>query len=72
MTDVNINTLLSALAEEGIEIESSEFTRAVRRATNPAGCEHCGARTKVGVNVKNGDFALACCGHVVTAAKKGK
>lgn len=56
-----------ALRAEGFDVDSVEFTRAMRKVENPAGCEFCGARTKVGVGDAKGKIVLACCKRDITA-----
>lgn len=68
MSDVvHIETLLAAMAEQGLSVEDPKLHIAIRKAVNPAGCEWCGARTKVVThdpkNKKNDK--LACCGRKV-------
>lgn len=63
MSDVvHIDTLLHAMAEQGLSVEDPKLRIAIRKATNPAGCEWCGARTKVGV-VTGKTMKTACCGR---------
>jgi len=65
VADININALKAALAEQGFDVNSEKFTIALRKAENPAGCEWCGARTKVAVEDKRKTLKLACCGRKV-------
>ena len=68
MADVNINALKAALTEQGFNVDDEKFTVALRKAENPAGCEWCGARTKLAHEVtkgKNKILELACCGRKV-------
>ena len=67
---MDIQRLKKALESEGIDTESEAFVRALRKFENPAGCELCGARTKVGVVVpakgKTPEhIKTACCGRKV-------
>lgn len=62
----DIENIRKALAGEGIEMDS-RFDRAFRKLSNPGGCEHCGARTKVGVEAPAKGkvpayMKTACCG----------
>jgi hypothetical protein len=61
---VELTALTSALKEQGFDVNSEKFVVALRKAENPAGCEWCGARTKVAVEVKK-VLKLACCGRKV-------
>lgn len=68
MADVNIDTLKTALTEQGFDITSEKFVMALRKAQNPGGCEWCGARTKLAHEVLKGKtkiLELACCGRKV-------
>jgi hypothetical protein len=65
---VDINRLKKLLESEGIDTASEAFTRALRKFQNPAGCELCGALTKVGTVVpargKTPSYVkTACCGR---------
>lgn len=66
---IMVDHLLAALKAEGINTETDKFKRAFRKAQNPAGCEHCGANTKVAIpenaNDPDGPHKLACCGKKV-------
>lgn len=66
MSTVETDTLIAALTEQGFDVHSEKFVMAMRKAQNPAGCEWCGARTKMAVEVvkgKNKILELACCGR---------
>lgn len=70
MTDlVHVDTLLAAMAEQGLSVEDPKLHIAIRKATNPEGCEWCGARTKMAIPVNpkkpEGAHKLACCGRKV-------
>lgn len=63
---VDEHALTAALKEQGFDVGSEKYQVALRKAQNPAGCEHCGARTKVAVMEKK-ILKLACCGRKVGA-----
>jgi hypothetical protein len=68
MTD--INRLKKILVSQDINIEDERFVRAFRIFENPAGCDLCGANTKVGVVVpakgKTASYVkTACCSKKV-------
>ena len=62
---LDLNTFKKALEAEGFDLTDIKFVRAFRKAANPAGCEHCGANTKVAVPdlKKKNSYVLACCGR---------
>lgn len=66
---IDIEDLLKHMAAEGLSVEEPKLQRAIRKAVNPAGCEHCGANTKMAVpvnpNKPEGAHKLACCGKKV-------
>ena len=65
---VDVNALIAALKEQGFDVTSEKFATALRKAQNPAGCEFCGARTKMAREVIKGKskfLELACCGRKV-------
>lgn len=65
---VEIQTFLDALKEQGVDVSDEKFTIARRKAENPAGCQWCGARTKMAREVTKGKskfLELACCGRKV-------
>lgn len=65
--------LLKALKAEGVELGEDKLNRVLRRLDNPAGCESCGARTKLAGENPDGSLSLLCCGEVIVPApKKGK
>jgi hypothetical protein len=49
MTD--LDRLKTIMVSQDININDERFTRSFRIFENPAGCELCGARTKVGIHV---------------------
>lgn len=61
---VDVEVLKAALKEQGFNTDDEKFVKALRKAQNPAGCEHCGARTKVAALDKK-ILKLACCGRKV-------
>lgn len=68
MSTVDTNTLIAALTEQGFDVTSEKFIMAMRKAQNPAGCEFCGARTKMAHEVVKGKtkiLELACCARKV-------
>lgn len=63
----DLNRLKEILVTQGFDVEDERFVRAFRIFENPAGCELCGARTKVGTYVpakgKTPAYTkTACCG----------
>jgi len=62
---VDIKAFTEALKEQGFDIHSEKFVMALRKAQNPAGCEWCGARTKMAVEDKKKNLVLACCARKV-------
>ena len=48
---VDIDRLKKILEAEGYDTTDERFVRALRKFQNPAGCEMCGANTKVGIVV---------------------
>lgn len=48
---MDIERLKKILVAQDINIEDERFVRAFRIFENPAGCEMCGARTKIGITV---------------------
>lgn len=67
----DINRLKKLLEAEGVDTTNEPFVRALRRFQNPAGCELCGALTKVGVVVpakgKTPSYVkTSCCGRKVS------
>jgi hypothetical protein len=65
---VDIERLKKIMVSQDINIDDERFVRAFRIFENPAGCEHCGARTKVGIVVPAkgktpSHVKLACCGR---------
>jgi len=48
---VDLERLKKIMVSEGIVIDDERFVRSFRKFQNPAGCELCGANTKVGVVV---------------------
>lgn len=68
MTD--LDRLKKIMVSQDINIDDERFTRSFRIFQNPAGCELCGANTKVGVVVpakgKTPEHTkTACCGAKV-------
>lgn len=68
MTD--LERLKQILVSQDVNIEDERFVRAFRIFENPAGCELCGARTKIGVTVAArgkvpAHTKTACCGTKV-------
>lgn len=61
---VEIQAFLNALTEQGVDVSDEKFTIARRKAENPAGCEYCGARTKMATMDKR-TLKLTCCGRKV-------
>lgn len=47
----DLERLKKIMVSQDIDVSDERFVRAFRLFENPAGCEHCGARTKVGVVV---------------------
>lgn len=59
--------LKQIMVSQDIDVSDERFVRSFRIFENPAGCEHCGARTKVGIVVPAkgktpSHVKLACCG----------
>jgi hypothetical protein len=52
----DLKQILAALDAEGVKPAKDVLERVVRRITNPAGCEKCGARTKVGKPLADGSL----------------
>lgn len=48
---MDIERLKKTLVGENIDISDERFVRAFRKFQNPAGCEDCGANTKIAVAV---------------------
>lgn len=68
MTD--LDRLKKIMVSQDINIDDERFVRSFRLFENPAGCENCGARTKVGVVVPTkgktpAHIKTACCGMKV-------
>lgn len=66
---IDTKALLDALVSEGIDIADEKIVRALRKAQNPAGCHHCGARTAVANEVAKGKkkiLQLVCCQREVS------
>jgi hypothetical protein len=66
----DIVLLKKLLEAEGVDTTSEGFVRALRKFQNPAGCELCGSRTKIGTVVpakgKTPSYVkTACCGRKV-------
>lgn len=66
----DLERLKKIMVSQDIDVSDERFVRAFRLFENPAGCELCGARTKVGVVVpakgKTPEYVkLACCGKRV-------
>lgn len=67
----DLERLKKIMVSQDIDVDDERMIRAFRLFENPAGCEHCGARTKVGVVVpakgKTPEYVkLACCGKKVS------
>ena len=67
----DLERLKKIMVSQDIDVSDERFVRSFRLFENPAGCEHCGARTKVGVVVpakgKTPEYVkLACCGKKVS------
>lgn len=67
----DLDRLKKIMMSQDINVDDERFARAFRLFENPAGCEYCGARTKVGVVVpakgKTPEHVkLACCGKKVS------
>lgn len=67
----DLDRLKKIMVSQDIDVDDERFVRSFRLFENPAGCEHCGARTKVGVVVpakgKTPEHVkLACCGKKVS------
>lgn len=65
---IDVERLKKIMVSQDINVEDERFVRAFRIFENPSGCEHCGARTKVGVTAtekvkgKNTQtYKTACC-----------
>lgn len=68
---MDLERLKQILVSQDINIQDERFVRAFRIFENPAGCELCGARTKVGVVVPAKGKApehvkTACCNQKVS------
>ena len=64
----DIERLKKIMVSQDINVDDERMIRAFRMFENPAGCEHCGARTKVVVPVPAkgrtpSGMKLACCGR---------
>ena len=64
---MDIERLKQIMVSQDINVDDERFVRAFRIFENPAGCEMCGARTKVGITVpakgKTPEhMKTACCG----------
>lgn len=64
----DLDRLKTIMVSQDINISDERFVRAFRIFENPAGCELCGARTKVGVVVPAkgktpSHVKTACCGQ---------
>jgi hypothetical protein len=64
------NKFLKALLAEGVQLKDEVLHRIFRRVDNPAGCEKCGARTKLAAENAAGALVTTCCGDVVIPAPK--
>lgn len=67
----DLERLKKIMMSQDINVDDERFVRAFRLFENPAGCEMCGARTKVGVVVpakgKTQEYVkTACCGKKVS------
>lgn len=73
MANVELDDLVHALREEGVEVDDAALARVHRRLANPGGCHNCGSGTKLGV-VRDGSngygIYTTCCADFVTAAEK--
>lgn len=63
----DLERLKKIMMSQDIDVTDERFVRSFRLFENPAGCEMCGARTKVGVVVptkgKTPSYTkTACCG----------
>lgn len=72
MLGVDEKKIREALKAEGVEVEEAVLKRVFRRIFNPAGCEKCGAVTKVAVEHKDGSLKTVCCSDTVMHAPKRK
>jgi hypothetical protein len=66
----DLERLKKIMVSQDINIEDERFVRSFRIFENPAGCEMCGARTKVGVVVPAkgktpAHVKTACCAQKV-------
>jgi len=66
----DLDRLKKIMVSQDIDVSDERFVRAFRIFENPAGCEMCGARTKVGVVVPAkgktpAHTKTACCGAKV-------
>lgn len=66
----DLERLKKIMVSQDINVDDERFVRSFRLFENPAGCEMCGARTKVGVVVpakgKTPSYVkTACCGQKV-------
>ena len=67
----DLERLKKIMVSQDIDVSDERFVRSFRLFENPAGCEYCGGRTKVGVVVpakgKTPEYVkLACCGKKVS------
>lgn len=67
---MDIERLKKIMVSQDIDVTDERFVRSFRLFQNPAGCELCGANTKVGIVVpakgKTVSFIkTACCGSKV-------
>lgn len=67
---MDLDRLKKIMVSQDINVDDERFVRAFRLFSNPAGCELCGANTKVGVVMpakgKTPSFVkTACCGAKV-------
>jgi hypothetical protein len=66
----DLERLKKIMVSQDINVDDERFVRSFRLFENPAGCEMCGGRTKVGVVVpakgKTPSYVkTACCGQKV-------
>ena len=66
----DLDRLKKIMMSQDINVDDERFARAFRLFENPAGCELCGARTKVAVHVPAkgkiaSHYKTACCGAKV-------
>jgi hypothetical protein len=67
---IDLDRLKKIMVSQDINIDDARFVRSFRLFSNPAGCELCGANTKVGIVVpakgKTSSYVkTACCGEKV-------